>query len=70
MKNLGYKCLIIKNENAIKYLKHCKSQAIKDFNSNIRSLERQNRILRFRQLFALLKSGVKDVMMWLKDITG
>ena len=62
MKNLGYKCLIIKNENAIKYLKRCKSQIVHDFNSDIRSLERQNRILRFRQLVTLLKSVNKR--MW------
>ncbi len=70
MKNFGYKCLIIKNTNAIKYLKRCKSQAVKDFDSNIRALQHQNRIYRFRQIVTLLKSVIKDVITWLKDTTG
>lgn len=70
MKNFGYKCLIIKNKNAIEYLKRCKSQAVKDFDSNIKALQHQNRIYRFRQIVTLLKSMMKGVITWLKDIIG
>lgn len=58
---LGYKCLIIKNKNTIKYLKSCKSKAVHNINNDIRTLKRKNRILRFSQLITLLKS-VKDRM--------